>query len=63
MDSGEVVTVSISPETIREIAASVISRPLGDNEVESIGEKVHEWVQEAAESIYIEAIKFVTGEE
>lgn len=63
LDSGQVVAVSISPETIREIAASHISRPLGDNEVDSIAEKVYEWVQEAAEGIYIEAIKTVTGED
>lgn len=61
MDSGQVVTVSISPETIREIAAARTDRALSDNEVQSIAEIVYEQVQEQAQSIYDDAIAFVLG--
>jgi hypothetical protein len=63
MDSGEVVSVSISPQTIREIAAGIIDRPLSDCEVETIAEVVYDAVQTAADSIYVEAINHAIGED
>jgi hypothetical protein len=63
MDSGQVVSVSISPETIREIAAGIIDRPLSDNEVATIAEAVYADVQTAADSIYVEAINYALGED
>lgn len=61
LDSGETVSVSISPQTIREIARAHTDRDLSDNEVESIAEIVHEQVQEQAQSIYDDAIASVIG--
>jgi hypothetical protein len=61
MDSGEVASVSISPQTIREIARGHTDRELGDNEVESIAEIIYEQVQEQAQSIYDDAITSVIG--
>ena len=61
LDSGEAVSVSISPETIREIARSHTDRALSDNEVQSIAEIVYEQVQEQAQSIYDEAISSIIG--
>jgi hypothetical protein len=61
MDSGEVASVSISPQTIREIARAHTDRELGDNEVESIAEIIYEQVQEQAQSIYDDAITSVIG--
>ncbi len=61
MDSGEVVSVSISPQTIREIARAHTDRELGDNEVESIAEIIYQQVQEQAQSIYDDAITSVIG--
>jgi phosphopantothenate synthetase len=58
----QVVTVSISPETIRGIAAIIgVARELSDSEVESIAEIVYEQVQEQAQSIYDDAIASVLG--
>lgn len=57
----QVVPVSISPETIREIAKAHTDRDLSDNEVQSIAEIVYEQVQEVAESIYDDAIASVLG--
>jgi DNA replicative helicase MCM subunit Mcm2 (Cdc46/Mcm family) len=61
MDSGEVASVSISPQTIREIARAHTDRDLSDNEVESIAEIIYEQVQEQAQSIYDDAIASVLG--
>jgi len=61
LDSDRVVAVSISPETIREIAAAHTDRDLSDNEVARIAEIVYEQVQEQAQSIYDDAIASVLG--
>lgn len=59
MDSGQKVEISISPETIREIALGHTDRALTDAEIDQIALAVEEGVQEAAQEIYDEAIESV----
>jgi hypothetical protein len=56
LDSGEVVSISISPQTIREIALAHTDKPLTDDQCVRIAHAIADRIYDVAEGVYDDAI-------
>ena len=56
LDSGEVVSISISPQTIREIALAHTDKELTDEQCYRIGLAITDAIYDVAEGVYDDAI-------